>query len=67
MKEEIKSLVEKLDWRADPKPSPYQKKAWETLLTFPRAEVAAALKEFKEELVRNCPSFWPYDYERRLP
>jgi hypothetical protein len=67
MQEEIKSLVQSLDWRADPKPSTYQKKAWETLLTFPRAEVVAALKEFKEELVRNCPSFWPYDYERRLP
>lgn len=63
----VKSLVEKLDWRADPNPSPYQKNAWKELQTFPRAEVAAALKEFKEELVRNCPSFWPYDYERRLP
>jgi hypothetical protein len=67
MNEHIKSLVEKLDWRADPRPSPYQKRAWEELVTLPRESVKQALQEYSETLRKDNPSFYPYNYAIRLP
>lgn len=67
MNEHIKSLVEKLDWRAEPRPSPYQKRAWEELVALPRESVKRALEEYSETLTRDNPSFYPYNYAIRLP
>jgi hypothetical protein len=66
MNQEILSLVEKLDWRADPKPSPYQHKAWDALQSFPKDEVKAALEKFAQDLRADCPQFFPFDYARRI-
>jgi hypothetical protein len=66
MNQEILSLVEKLDWRADPKPSPYQHKAWDALQSFPKQEVKAALEKFAQDLRLECPGFFPFDYARRI-
>jgi hypothetical protein len=62
----ILSLVKKLDWRAEPKPSPYQERAWAELQTFPKQEVKDALEKFAQELRFNCPEFFPFNYSRLI-
>lgn len=66
MNQEILSLAEKLDWRADPNPSPYQARAWAALQSFPKDEVKSALEKFAQNLRLDCPGFFPFDYARRI-
>jgi hypothetical protein len=63
----ILSLVKKLDWRAEPKPSPYQERAWAELQNFEeKQEVKDALERFAQELQLNCPGFFPFNYARLI-
>jgi hypothetical protein len=64
MNEHIKSLVEKLDWRADPKPSPYQRAAWQELLAMETSEVLPALEAHWKKLLDTSPWF-PHNYPRQ--
>lgn len=59
--EQIKALAEQLDWRADPRPSPYQVEAKRILLSLPPQDTLPVLRQMEAEM-RQTPGFCPYSY-----
>lgn len=64
----LAELAALLDWNAEPRPSPYQVDAWNALKGHP--DRAAAVSTLREEMERqkaeNGPSYFPYNYARKL-
>ncbi len=58
----MNELIAKLDWNADPNPSPYQWSAWRSLLSMPAESVLPALREYRENLMAKYKNFFPYNY-----
>jgi len=61
--DELMALVEQLDWNCDPKPSPYQYRAWRVLLREPADAVLPLLRIYEAKL-RTYKGFYPYSYTR---
>lgn len=59
----LNQLIELLDWRCDPLPSPYQRDAWQEILSFPHEEALPALRAYETKL-REIPAFCPHSYTR---
>ena len=57
------ALIELLDWNLDPRPSPYQRNAWLSLLSMPEDTVLPLLRETRAKLMAQDASYYPYNYE----
>lgn len=60
----IPELIELLDWNCDPRPSPYQRNAWLSLLSLPSESVLPLLSEKRAHLMEQDANYYPYNYER---
>lgn len=62
----LAALALSLDWNTEPRPSPYQVQAWETLKA--HADRAAVLKvlESTRQQMQKIPSYVPYNYAAKL-
>lgn len=56
------ALIELLDWNCDPRPSPYQRNAWLSLLSTPEDTVLPLLRETRAKLMAQDASYYPYNY-----
>ena len=62
----LAALALSLDWNTEPRPSPYQVQAWETLKAHDdRAAVLEALESTRQKML-EIPSYVPYDYAAKL-
>jgi hypothetical protein len=60
---EALALIDLLDWRCDPRPSPYQRNAWLSLLEMPSETVLPLLREYRTKLMAQDANYCPYNYE----